>query len=141
MSSGAVAGVGTTFSRATPPANTVFVAIAEVNSISGPTMQRNQIDVTSLDSTGGYKEFIAGMKDSGEISLSMNFTMGTWGTMKSDFDSNTARVYKIVLPDSTATTFQFSGLVTACPFAAITPDEKITCDVTIKITGVVTVTS
>lgn len=132
--SNAIAGVGTVFKRAT-------VAVAEINSIAGPTFSRNIIDVTALDSPGGYKKFIAGMRDAGEVTLNMNFLFAGWAAMKGDFESNVAKEYSIVLPDTTATTLTFDGLVTAMPFAAITPDEKISLDVTIKITGIVDVTT
>jgi predicted secreted protein len=67
----AVAGVGTKFQRWSGSA---YVSLAEVTSITGPTMTRDFIDVTSLDSTGGYREFITGFRDAGTISLNMNFT-------------------------------------------------------------------
>ena len=134
MASAAIAGVGTVFKRAA-------VAIAEINSIAGPTFSRNTIDVTSLDSTGGYKEFIAGMRDAGEVTLSMNFAFAGWAAMKSDFESNATKEYSIHLPDTTLTILTFDGLVTAMPLGTITPDEKITVDVTIKISGTVDVTT
>ena len=74
MASNATAGVGTLFRRWS---GTAWVNIAEVNSITGPSMSRETIDVTSLDSTGGYREFIASFKDPGTISLNMNFTRTT----------------------------------------------------------------
>jgi len=53
MASKAIAGVGTKFKRWNGSA---WVDIAEINSITGPSMSRDTIDVTSLDSTGGYRE-------------------------------------------------------------------------------------
>jgi predicted secreted protein len=134
MATAAIAGVGTIFKRASS-------AIAEVNSIAGPTFSRNTIDATSLDSAGGYKEFIAGMRDAGEVTLNMNFAFAGWAAMKADFESNATKEYSIVLPDTTATTLTFDGLVTAMPFGTITPDDKISVDVTIKISGMVDVTT
>jgi hypothetical protein len=64
MASDAFAGVGTVFKRGA-------VAIAEITSISGPNLTRGTIDVTNLDSTNGYREFIAGFRDGGEVTLSM----------------------------------------------------------------------
>ena len=68
--SNAKAGVGTLFRRWS---GTAWVNIAEINSISGPNMSRDTIDVTSLDSTGGYREFIPGFRDGGTVQLAMNF--------------------------------------------------------------------
>jgi predicted secreted protein len=135
--SNAFSGVGTLFRRWS---GTAWVNIAEVNSISGPSMTRETIDVTSLDSTGGYREFIAGFRDAGTLQLTMNFTRSTYDTMKDDFEDDSAQNYEIVLPDDENTTLEFAGLVTECPIE-IPTDDKVTSTVTIKITGQVTVNS
>jgi hypothetical protein len=87
-----------------------------------------------LDSTGGYREFIGSFRDGGTISLNMNFTNATYETMKDDFESADIQSYEIVLPDSDITTFEFDGFVTECPIS-IPTDDKISSDVTIKISG------
>ena len=133
MASNAIGGVGTVFLRN-------GTALAEVNSITGPGMTRDFIDVTSLDSTGGYREFIAGFRDGGTVTLNMNFTAATYALMKEDFESDTAQAYEIVLPDAGLTSFEFSGLVTELPLT-ITTDDKVTADVTIKVTGEVAINS
>ena len=137
MSSNAVAGVGTLFRRWSGSA---WVNIAEVNSISGPSISRDNIDVTSLDSTGGYREFIGGFRDAGALQLTMNFSRSTFELMKTDFESDTSQNYEIVLPDAENTTLEFVGLVTELPLE-ITADDKITSSVSLKITGQVTVNS
>ena len=138
--SNAIAGVGTSFERESDSSSGVYVAIAEVNSITGPGMTRAFIDVTSLDSTGGYREFIGGFRDAGQVVCNMNFTLDGYAQMKIDFQSDDAVNYQIVLPDTGATTLAFAAFVTDLPLT-ITPDDKVTCDVTLKITGEVTLTS
>ena len=133
----AVAGVGTEFRRWSGSA---WVQLSEINSITGPTMTRDFIDVTSLDSTGGYREFITGFRDAGTISLSMNFTRSTYNTFQDDFESPDTHYYEIVLPDVENTTLEFAGLVTEIPIT-IPTDDKITADVTIKISGPVVLNS
>lgn len=134
----AFSGVGTTFRRWNGAS---WDAIAEVNSISGPTMSRDTIDVTSLDSTGGYREFIAGFRDPGTVSLSMNFTGVTYDMMKLDFDSEDEGNYEILLPASGNNySLEFVGLVTELPIE-ITADDKVTSNVTIKVSGAVTTNS
>lgn len=137
MASTATAGVGTVFQRWSGAA---WVAIAEINSISGPGFSRETIDVTSLDSTGGYREFITGFRDAGTITLNMNFTRDAFDTMKDDFEDDSAQNYQIDLPDDENTSMDFEGYVTECPLE-IPPDDKITMTVTIKITGEVVVSS
>ena len=137
MSSNAISGVGTLFRRWS---GTAWVNISEVNNITGPGMTRETIDVTSLDSTGGYREFIGGFRDGGTISLSMNFTRSTYDLMKDDFESDVVQDYEMVFPDAENTTVEFSGLVTECPLT-IPTDDKITSDVVIKISGQVSIES
>jgi predicted secreted protein len=137
MASNAVAGVGTVFYRWS---GSGWVSMAEINSITGPGMTREQIDVTSLDSTGGYREFIGGFRDGGTVQLSMNFTRATFEIMLADFEDDTNQNYEIVLPDTENTTIEFEGLVTECPLT-ISPDDKVTADVTIKVSGQVVINS
>ena len=129
--SDAIAGVGTLFRRWSGSA---WVNIAEVNSIQGPNKTRETIDVTSLDSTGGYREFIASFRDGGTVQLTMNFTRATYELMNDDFEDDDAQSYEIVLPDDENTSLEFTGLVTEVPLA-ISTDDKVTADVTIKVTG------
>ena len=133
MASNAFAGVGTIFKRNN-------VAVAEVNSITGPNATRNQIDVTSLDSTGGYKEYIGGFRDGGEVSLNMNFTKASYGQMQNDFEDDALQSYSVVLPDTSATTLTFDAFVQNLGFA-IPTDDKVTADVTLKVSGPVVLTS
>jgi len=137
--SNAIAGVGTKFMRWDANTST-WEALAEINSISGPTKTRDFIDVTSLDSTGGYREFIAGFRDGGTVTLNMNFTRSTYDKMNDDFEDDDAQNYEIILPDDDVTSFEFSGLVTELPLE-ITTDDKVTANVTIKVNGQVTVNS
>ena len=133
VDSAAFSGVGTTFNRNGSP-------IAEVNSITGPNLSRDTIDVTSLDTTGGYREFIGGFRDGGEISLEMNFTEASFDALKDDFESADVQAYTIVFSDTGSTTLGFSGLVTAIG-VAVPMDDKVTANVTIKISGQVTLTT
>ena len=129
--SNAIAGVGTKFRRWN---GSNWVDLAEINSITGPGKSRDTIDVTSLDSIGGYREFIGGFRDGGTVSLPMNFTRSTYELMNTDFESADLQNYEILLPDVEGTSFEFEGLVTELGLA-IPTDDKITADVTIKVSG------
>ncbi len=141
--SNAISGLGTKFLRwdsSAPAGSSDWRAIAEIISISGPTMTREFIDVTSLDSTGGYREFIAGFRDGGTVTLNMNFTSATYAVMKDDFEDRDSQFYEIVLPDENNTSFEFEGLVTELPLE-IPTDDRVTANVTIKVVGKVEVNS
>jgi hypothetical protein len=129
--SNAMTGQGTIFKRGTAP-------VAEINSISGPGMSRETIDVTTLDVVDGYRRFIGSLRDAGTITLNMNFTRATYLLFKADFESDDPEAYSIELPDDDDTTITFDGLVTELPLNIPTGD-KMTADVTIKIAGKVNV--
>lgn len=133
----AVASVGALLKKYT---GTAWVSVGEVVNISGPTMSRETIDVTSLASIGGYREFIASFRDPGTLTFTMNFTRADYETMKTDFESDTEKDYELILPDDDVTTLEFSGLVTELPLN-LDPGSQITCNITIKVTGQVTVNS
>jgi len=137
-SSKAVSGVGTIFQRYDDTLG--WEHLAEITSISGPTMTRDFIDVTSLDSTGGFREFITGFRDGGTVSLTMNFTRDTYDRMLADFEDDDPHYYEIILPDVDETTVEFCGFVTELPLE-IPTDDKITASVTIKVSGKVLVNS
>ena len=46
------------------------VPVAGLTSIGGLELSADTIDVTKLDSAGGYREFIGGFKDGGPLLLS-----------------------------------------------------------------------
>ena len=130
MSSNAMTGQGTIFNRNEAP-------MAEINSISGPGMSRETIDVTVLATTSGYRRKIGSLRDAGSLSLNMNFTYATYALMKTDFEDEDPQDYEIVLPDGTS--LAFKGLVTELPLD-IPVGDKITADVTIEIDDTVTLT-
>jgi len=133
----AVAGVGTTFERWS---GAVWQTMAEINSIEGPAMDKENIEVTSLETEGGYDEFITGFMDGGTLTLNMNFTRSGYEVMKSDFEIDVARDYRITLPDNEDTTLEFEGLVIEIPLI-MEAGDKLTVDVTIQVTGEVAIAS
>jgi len=49
-----------------------FTDVAEVKGVGGPNLSMTPIEVTNVDSAG-WREFIAGLKDAGEVSFQINF--------------------------------------------------------------------
>jgi predicted secreted protein len=134
----AISGVGTQFRRWNSALGQ-WVAIAEINNIGGPSKSRETIDTTALDTVGGYRTVITGLRDAGTVTLAMNFTRNGYEQMDDDFADDAAKNYEIVLPDADNTTLEFEGFVTELPLTI--PPEKVTVDVTIKISGAVTINS
>lgn len=135
--SNAVDSIGAVFQKWTASA---WVDIAEVKTIAGPGMSRETIDVTTLSSTGGYREFIGSFRDSGTVALGMHFTRSGYALMLTDYESDDLQNYQIVLPDSEATAIEFEGLVTEMPLK-VGVGEAVTLDITIKISDAIAVSS
>lgn len=112
--------------------------IGNIKSIKGPTMSRATLDTTALDTEGGYRTFITGFRDAGELTLTLDYTYETYQIMLADFQSNVPVLYKIELPDEEKSSFSFYGLVTAVPLTI--PEEIVTFEVTIKLSGPITLT-
>jgi predicted secreted protein len=141
MTSNAFTAVGTQFKRGDGENSEVFTAIAEVKSINGPNLTRATVDVTSLDSTGGYREFIGGFRDGGEVSLDMNFTQTGYAVLLGDLETETTVNYQIVHPAAGGGgTFDFAGLITGINVTH-QGDQGVMASVTIKISGQTTFTS
>jgi len=127
-------GYGTTLTGATAG------LIGNITQLTGPSETRDPIDISTMDSADQVREFIAGMKDSGEITFTCNYdgsAAGAANALKTAYDLGTAEIWTIVYPDTSteAATGFITALGKATPF-----DDKITQDVTIKLTAKVTYT-
>jgi predicted secreted protein len=64
--------IGTTLTKVKSGSEGADLKIANLTSIGEIGIESEEIDTTDLDSVGGYKEFIAGSKDAGEVSIAGN---------------------------------------------------------------------
>lgn len=133
-------GFGASLLRSDMASSPTFTELANVTSISGPSISRNVYDVTAHDSADSYMEFIGGLKDGGELTFELNWdpTDSTHADLFSDLDDLVARDYQLDLPQDIAT-FAFSGFLTGFE-AGLPVDDKLTASVTYKITGKPTLT-
>lgn len=116
--------------------------IAEITELAGPKMSKDSIEVTSHASASGYREFIAGMRDGGEVSFKANWLPtntthdGTTGLLES-FNDDVNHNWKIILPN-TLITITLVGHLTA--FEPDLPlEEQGQLSGTIKVSGKPTV--
>lgn len=133
--SNAFSSVGTVLKLGSP-----LVTIAEITSITGPNKARDTIEVTNLDSTGGYREFIPSFRDGGEITTTGNYTRAGFDTVNDEFELETVTPIQLILNDTGNTTLDGSVYVTNIGQAQAL-DDKVTLDVTYKVTGQVTLTT
>ena len=130
----AISGVGVSFQRwAAVGSSGDWEEIAEIRSITGPSMTRDTIDTTTLNTEGGYRTFITGFRNPGTLALSMNYTRAGYEALKDDFENDDLQNYRIVLPDDDETVLEFEGIVTEIPLTI--PEELIAVDTVIQISG------
>jgi predicted secreted protein len=130
---------------------TTAAGVADLTNISGPTMSAEEIDVSSHDSTGNFREFVSGFLDAGELSLEGNLRNSTTGatTLVTAFNDRLSRYFHVVFPATVTTTGSTSvgddasmnymrwklqgyvtGVETAAPY-----DDKASFSASIRITG------
>jgi predicted secreted protein len=108
--------------------------IAELTSITGVEISVDEIDVSSHDSVDAFREFEAGMKDAGSVSIEGNYIGDA--SQKALYDlavSGSTVAMSIVFPGSTGS-WTFDGFVTSLSTDA-PMDDKISFSATIKVTG------
>ncbi len=124
-----------------------WVLVGKVGDINGPSMSRDTVDITHQQSPGGYKQFLAGLADGGEVTFTINLdpsdtTHNQSAGLLSIFSETQPRNWRIVTPVGTGTVNQyhaytFSAMCTG--FEMKFPvEDKISADVTLKIAGAVT---
>jgi predicted secreted protein len=114
-----------------------------VSDLSGPTKARDAIEVTAHDSPNQYREFVKGLKDGGEVSLTLNYDPGalTHQHLDADFEEDNPRFYRIVVLPGEANewTWEFSGIITKLE-DSFPIDDRMERAVTLKVTGKPTLT-
>ena len=113
------------------------VVIGEIKSVGGLDISVDTIDVTTLTSTNGFREFIPGLRDAGEISISGNFDASDLEgqiQMLTDLKAGTVSSYSIEFPEIVGAVWAFQAFPTAFSTGAESEGE-ITFEGSFKVTG------
>lgn len=110
------------------------VTVAGLTSISGLELSADTIDVTTLDSDGAYREFIAGFKDAGEVSLEGYLELDDGQqTLYDLFENGATEDFTILFPNNMGS-WEFKGVVTGFSTSADLEDP-LSFSCTIKVSG------
>lgn len=111
--------------------------IGGLTSIGGIEITADTMDVTTLESDGGYKEFIGTFKDAGEVSLEGYFRPEDEGqlAMQNALDEGQPEEYTIEFPTTPKATWKFKGVVTGFKVGDAEVEGAIAFGATIKISG------
>ncbi len=113
--------------------------LAMADNITGPSITADQVDVSALDSTDAWKEFIAGLIDGGEVTIEQNMKKADFTAMLGYLVGRTAQAITLTYSGSLGVA-TFNALVTACTPGPAAKDAAIRASYTLKVTGPVTFT-
>ena len=130
-----MAGIGSRFLRKADTGDT-YKAIAGITEMGEIAQTRETTQKTTFASEDGWHEYGSGLRDGGELTLTLLFKSSDEGQkdLQADFDSDVPGEYKIELSDDDQSDFAFKALVTNYG-VAIPLGEDITRSVTLKISG------
>lgn len=108
--------------------------IAHLTSIGEVTGEREEIDVTTLDSPNGAKEFIAGVVDFGSFDIAGNVIDGVQVSALYDvFNGQQNRDFEIQTPSGTK--LALNGYFSSFGFGEKTTDGLDTFKATVRVSG------
>jgi len=132
-------GFGTVLEVDTNSDGNVDTAIAELTNISGPSVTAETIDVSSHNSLAdddGYRTFVAGLLDGGEVSVEGNLTTAvSANVLLTILNARIPVAVRITFPAlATVSTWNFDAVVTA--FETGAPyDDKLSFTASFKVSG------
>jgi hypothetical protein len=120
-----------------------FTEIAQVSQIGSVAITSDETEVTTLDNTSGFREFLQTFKDAGELPVTLVWdpalathgetATGLWGLMI----SGAVKKWQIEFPTTPPYVAEFDGFVKSFPTPAMTPDDALTAEVSIRVSGTV----
>ena len=121
-----------------------YTEVAQVSSIGSVAITADEVEVTTLDNTSGFREYLTTFKDAGELPVTLVWdpalpthgpaAEGLWALMI----SQEQRPFKIEFPTTpTAYEATFDASVKSFPTPALTPDDALTADVSLRVSGTV----
>src|SRR5579859_5320025 len=112
------------------------VPLLEVIKIGGPGMKADMKEATNMSSPNTYKEFIAGLREGGDVTFEGNYipkeSTSSQSNLRTDFEGGVLSYWALALPAAGSGIFMFQGYC-----SALTPayplDDRITVTGTLKI--------
>lgn len=117
------------------------VTLGKLTSIGEIAPDSEELDITTLDSEGGYREYMQGLKTSGEVTLAGYHDKTDAGqtALRAAYASGAAGAFLVSFPDGT--TAAFSAFVKGYKLGAAEIDKAVEFEITLRLTGAVTVSA
>lgn len=112
-----------------------YVKIAEVIDLTPPALSRDTVDTTHYESPERFREYVSGLRDAGEASMTLQFSApSALAGLLADYRDDDAVNYRMVWSNDAGTQWDFSAFVTGIePQAPM--EDRLTADCTFKLTG------
>lgn len=135
----AVTAHGTLFKVGDGASPEVFASILGVSRVNAPDVRTEFIDVTSHDSSGGFREFFPGLKDGETVTAEMLWKPSdtVHKSLRVDAYAATSRNWQEIFPDATDNQVNFTGYISGFPGQA-NAAEVLRNTLSVKVTGVPT---
>lgn len=111
-------------------------AVGGLSSIGGVEVSAETTDVTALDNATGYKEYLGGFKDGGEVPLEGFLDGADQGQeqMYAALEDQQEHSFSIVFPEAIGKTWSFKGIVTKFATSAAVGDA-VKFSASVKVSG------
>lgn len=135
--SNAIHAQGTLLQRGDGASPEVFTTVAEVGSISGPSLTADLIDVTNHSSPSRFREYIQGLKDGGELTFDLNYqpteaTHNNATGVLGDWNTGARKNYRLRFPTTPTVDWLLPIIVTNFEMNADVA-EQLKASVTMKV--------
>ena len=113
--------------------------VGRLTSVGEISPDSEELDVTTLDSEGGYREFLQGYRDSGTVELTGFHEKGDAGqaALRAAYDGGAAGSVQVDFPDGTVGSFR--AFVKGYTLGAAEVDGAVGFGAVLRVTGAVTV--
>lgn len=132
-------GYGATFEIGDGASPEVFTEVAEVVSITPPGATVEKIDTTHLQSPNRYREKVASIKDSSDVSFTVNATPANLVVLYGALSST--KNFRIDSNTELDTRWSFAGFISDVAPGELSNDDRLTVEVTVTVTGASTLTT
>ena len=122
------------------PAGGAQLTVGRLTSVGEIRPDSEELDVTTLESAGGYREYMQGYRDSGEVELSGFHDAGDAGqkALREAYAGGAAGAFEVCFPDGTKV--EFSGFVKSHTIGSAEVDGAVGFGAVVRISGAVKVT-
>jgi predicted secreted protein len=118
-----------------------YVVVGEITALNGPAFAADAIEATHMQSAARFREFVAGLRDAGEISGEINYTPGNAGMDLLLEHLGEVAQYRITEPSSFSPEATLVSQAILTQFDITGPvAEKMGASFTLKLTGQPTIT-